>query len=207
MNVETACFCSYIDKRENVVWGYIKTASPEMSRNGLIEDHLRNDKNWTHVLFVDSDVAPPLYALDKLLETGSPVATGIYPLYLADGMYWNISIDGERWLPMHEELPSYSEPFEVRACGAGILLVKKEVVTDIGWPYFKMVYQPKYENKGSAIKTGEDVWFCKKATEKGHKIMAHPLVECGHYNSVELREIYETIKLQVKTNYAKDKKV
>lgn len=207
MNVETACFCSYIDRRENVIWGHIKTATPEMSRNGLIEDHLQNDDEWTHVLFVDSDVAPPPFSLDKLLETNSPVATGIYPLYLAGGMYWNISMDGEKWMPIHEELPSYSEPFEVELCGAGILLIRKEVIVDIGWPYFKMIYQPKHENKGMAVKTSEDVWFCDRASEKGYKITAHPLVECGHYNSVDLLEIYKSLKLQIKTDYASDKKV
>ncbi len=203
MSIGTANFCGFIDESPNVSWGHIKTCSPEMSRNVLVEDHLENNDEWTHVLFIDSDIEPEPDALDKLLEMEVAVASGIYPLNLEGGLYWNISIDGERMVAIHEELPSDNEPFDIKVAGAGLLLVRKEVLVMMEWPWFKMSYQPKYKNNGASIKQGEDTFFCRKVTELGYEIKAHPLVKCEHNNPVDLGELYNKIKLQIETKHAK----
>ena len=207
MSIGTANFCSFIDQRPNVSWGHVKTCSPEMSRNVLIEDHLENSNEWTHILFTDSDIAPEPDALDKLLAMDTAVATGIYPLNLEGGLYWNVSVDGEKLIPIHEELPSENEPFDIKVAGAGLLLVRREVLVMMGWPWFKMSYQPKYENNGVSIKQGEDTFFCRKVTELGYEIKAHPLVRCGHNNPVDLLEMYNKLKLQIETKHAGAAKV
>jgi hypothetical protein len=208
MSIGTANFCGFIDKQSNVIWGHVKTLSAELSRNILIEDQLENNPNWTHILFLDSDTSPEPDALDKLLEVEAGVAVGLSPLYTDGGMYWNISLDDEKLLPYHEELPSVSEPFNIKAAGAGMMLIRREVLLMIGYPWFKMTYQSKYEKPGSpAIKEGEDIYFCRKVTELGYEIKAHPLVVCEHNNPVDLGELYNKLRLQIETKHVADAKI
>lgn len=184
IHAETAAFCSYTSMLPDVQWGYNGTLSPEMSRNTLIEDHTFYKNEFTHVFLVDSDTVPPIDALAILLGADADVVVGITPIIVKKGFCWSIAYKDEDWIPMYKNLPR--EPFEVADSGASCLLVRKEVLDDIGWPFFKTEYQPKWENGGEAIKCGEDVYFCKKAREKGYKVIADPFVICKHFNNVDL---------------------
>ncbi len=184
---ETAAYCSYVANQQFVQWGYTSTISPEMGRNTLIEDHLHNvdAEDWTHVYFVDTDVVPPTHCLDNLLALDADICTGLYPLYLLEhGFTWSVTDVDRNSLSMYEPLPT--EPFETKSAGAGCLLIRRQVLEDIGWPYFKMIYQPKWENDGNAIKSMEDMYFFDKAIECGYKIIADPREVCKHYNSIDL---------------------
>ena len=198
MNVETATYCAYAASFPGVKWGYTSTISPEMSRNMLIEDHSHfYGEDWTHAYFVDSDVVPPTTALPTLLSADADVITGIAPIILNDGFYWSICDKNEDdWMPMSKNLPR--EPFEVVSSGAGCFLIRKEILNDIGWPWFKMEYQPKWENDGEPVKCGEDMYFCRKARSKGYKIMADPFVICKHFNNVELLKTLKFAKKLLK---------
>ena len=206
MSIGTANFCSFIDRQPNVTWGHIKTVSAELSRNNLIEDQLERSQDWTHMLFIDSDTSPEPDALDKLLDMRIGVAVGLSPLYTDGGMYWNISLDDEKLVPYHEELPSDNEPFEIKSAGAGLILVRREVLMMMGYPWFKTTYQSKESGK-SSTKEGEDIYFCRKVTKLGYEIKAHPLVKCEHNNPVDLGELYNKLKLQIETKHVADAKI
>lgn len=164
-----------------------------MSRNTLIEDHTHNVNadDWTHVYFVDTDVVPPIDCLDNLLALDADVCVGVYPLFLLDdGFAWSVTDMNRNLLSMYEPLPK--EPFETRSAGAGCLLVRREVLEDIGWPWFKMIYQPKWENNGNAIKSMEDMYFFDKVMDAGYKIIVDPNEVCKHYNSVDLLSAFRS---------------
>lgn len=182
MHADTAAFCSYTSMLPGVRWGYNGTMSPEMSRNTLVEDHEFHRQEFTHVFFVDSDTVPPEDALAILLGADADVIVGITPIMMK-GFCWSIAEhENDDWIPMSVNLPR--EPFPIWSSGASCLLVRKEVLDDIGWPWFKAEYQPKWENGGKAIKCGEDEYFCQKVRDKGYQIIADPFVICEHYNNV-----------------------
>lgn len=183
MHAETAVFCSYTAGLPDVQWGYTGTSSAEMSRNTLIEDHEFHRQEFTHVFFVDSDTVPPNDALPILLGADADVIVGITPIIMKE-FCWSIAHENEDWIPMNVDLPR--EPFEVASSGASCLLVRKEVLDDIGWPWFKTEYQPKWTNAGEAVKCGEDEFFCRQARTKGYKVIADPFVICEHFNNVGL---------------------
>ena len=188
----TAAYCATVSQRPFTQWGYTSTISPEMGRNTLIEDHIHNNvQEWTHAYFIDTDVVPPTYCLEDLLAIDADITTGIYPLFLLDnGFKWSVTDMDRNLLEMDEPLPE--GPFETRSAGAGCLLVRREVFDEIGWPYFKMIYQPKWENDGKAIKSMEDMYFFDNVLDAGYKIIADPNQICKHYNSIDLLSAFES---------------
>ncbi len=205
LHVETAAFCSGLNANPDVIWGYVGAMSPEFSRNALIEHHFHNDPNWTHIFFIDSDVVPPRNALHKMLGLDADVVTGAYPLNMSSGLFWSVGNEKNNWIPMHEDLPK--EPFETASCGGGCLLIRREVLTAVKWPWFKTKFQEIYKNDGRGLAQGEDVYFCKRAIEEGFKVIADPSVICKHFNDVDMLKIYNDIKQQISTGESKAEKV
>lgn len=195
LHAETARFCSLLNQHPDVVWGFVFSISPDNSRNSLLEHHFHRDPNWTHILFIDSDTIPPDDALKKLLLLNADVAAGMYPLNMNEGLHWSVSIEGTNWIPMQDDIPD--EPFEISSCGAGCLLVRKEVLVDINWPWFKFEFQKLYDNDGKGIKEGEDIYFCRRVKEEGYKIVADPSVKCRHINSVDMLKLWNDAKRQL----------
>ena len=192
MNIETATYCAYQASFPGVEWGYASTISPEMSRNILIEDHDHYGKKWTHVYYVDADVVPPNDGLLKLMRLDADVCTGIAPIFLEDKFCWSVAEgDEDNWRVMDIPLPK--EPWEVKSTGAACLLVRREVLEEIGWPYFKMEYQEKWKNGGDPIKTGEDMYFAKKIRKAGYKIIADPSIICEHFNNLPMKKSIDVI--------------
>ncbi len=194
LHAVTAKYCALLNQHPDIVWGFVSSMSPEFSRNSLLEHHFHKDPNWTHVFFVDSDVVPPDDALRKLLLLDADIATGMYPLFMKGGIFWSVADEKTDWIRMQEER---QEPFETGSCGGGCLLVRREVLVDIKWPWFKTEYQEIYLNEGNGIKTGEDVFFCKKAIEKGYKVIADPSVICKHFNGVDMLKFWNDVKKQL----------
>lgn len=189
LHAETARYCAVLNQHPEVVWGYVAGMSAEYSRNTLLEYHFHKDPCWTHILFLDSDVVPPLDALAVLLRIEADIAVGPTPIIADDRLVWNIQFkDGESWIDIWNDLPP--EPFEVSSSGGGCILVRREVLVKMGWPWFKTEYQEIFKNEGKGIAIGEDVYFFKKAMECGFKIIAHPKVKCKHFNQVDLLNIY-----------------
>ena len=191
IHCKTAAWCSYTYSLPEVVqWGYTNTLSCEMSRNTLIEDYNQISQDWTHVLFVDSDIVPPKDCLKDLLGLDTDIAVAVCPIYM-NGFFWSVRDRDGEWFSMSKDLPR--EPFETSLAGAGCCLVRKKVLDDVEWPYFKMEYQLKYENDGQPIKQDEGEYFFNKAKAKGYKIMVNPLVVCEHYNNVGLLSAFNSV--------------
>lgn len=71
---------------------------------------------------------------------------------------------------------SETEPSEVYAIGAGVILIKTDVFKKMNQPWFDI---DKHEN--GMAKMGEDYWFCNKAYTYKYKIWSEPtLNDLGH---------------------------
>lgn len=194
VHAETAAFCARMNQHPNVQWGCLTGMTPELSRNGLIEHNFHKDPTWTHLFFIDSDTVPPDYTFKVMLDINADVCTGLYPLFVDGVPVWSVAREGEKddrkFIPLSEELPK--EPFPTYSCGGGCILVRREVLVEIGWPWFHLELQEIYKNGGNGVKTGEDVYFCEKCTEHGFPMIAVPSIQCKHYNQVELKKYYDS---------------
>lgn len=191
LHIDTASFCAGVARHPNVVWGQTSTMSPESSRNVLVERRLREDQgSTTHFLFVDSDVVIPPEALTAMLGHGAAIVTAPCPIYFNGRLVWNVANAEGGWWPITRKLTD--TPFLTKKTGFGCVLIQREVLEKMGWPWFHMEFQPMGESN-KILKTGEDIWFCQRAQTLGYDILCDPSIICDHWNQVKLMQFYTDI--------------
>lgn len=142
--------------------------------------------NFTHMLWLDSDMIFTEDLLDDLMYSGKPFVTGVAhsrrPPHVSC-IFKEIWPGIDRW--EGHEYPS--EAFKIAGCGFACVLIKTEIVKAV------------YEANGTAFfpmrELGEDLAFCKRATDLGYEIWAEPSVWLGHIGHItiypEYQEMYE----------------
>ena len=126
--------------------------------------------DYSHVLWLDSDMVFTEDLFDDLMDSGKEFITGIahsrrapYPSCLFLEIYPGIR-------RFEGDYPS--EPFKVAGCGMACVLMSVDVIRDV-WSHHSTAFFPSRE-------LGEDITFCKRATDLGHEIWADPHVQVGH---------------------------
>lgn len=136
--------------------------------------------NFTHLLFIDSDMTFPPDALEKLLARNVDIVTGLAVARKGNHepcIYKEINYKSE-----DPNTPAYvvetdidRDFFEIKGCGMAFCLIKTSVLNDI---------QTKYGNLFRYLGTyGEDLSFCIRALEAGYKIYCDTTFELGHIGS------------------------
>lgn len=118
------------------------------------------------------------YTLKRMLESDKDIVTGIYR-QRKENEVLEIYLDSDNGM----RNASFSELknkglVEVSACGFGCILIKSQVLTDIGYPQFEYKMKNVYQ-----ILYSEDVDFCIKAKSKGYKIWCDTSIVCDHIGS------------------------
>jgi GT2 family glycosyltransferase len=187
IDMRTAAFCASVSRHPQVSWCWAVSHYPEMGRNVLIENHLK-DNDMTHMMFVDSDTVPPDDALVKMLKIDKPFVSGVTPMFCGNELCWNIKRPDkpDTWWERDNPLPK--EAFTTNHVGGSCLLIKREVFEKIGWPWFKTTFKPLGDDN-IAKSVGEDVFLCDRAIESGYEVWVHPEVLCKHFNTIDLLTI------------------
>jgi len=144
------------------------------------------DGGFSHVLWLDSDMIFTEELLDCLMFSGKDFVTGIAHGRRAPHMsclFHKVWPSADRW----EGHDYPKSTFEVGGCGFACVLIKTTIIRHV------------WEKNGSAFypmrELGEDLAFCKRATELGYKIYAEPTVWLGHIGHItvypEYQDVYE----------------
>lgn len=156
-------------------------------RNELVQRFLEEPR-YRWLLCLDSDMTPPPDIVERLWALGSPLAAAPCAPRFGDDLatgspinVFRVTRRGEASDPkapwtadpglgcaFPTRLPE--EPFEVDACGAGCLLVRREVLEAMDPPWF--VATPE--------DVGEDVNFTLRATDAGFRLLVDPAARVGH---------------------------
>jgi glycosyltransferase involved in cell wall biosynthesis len=133
---------------------------------------------YDYLFSVDYDISFPPDTLAKLLSYDKDIVSGVYrqrfhehqtlEIFEANGQ------GGYTHMP-YEKLKGKKELVQVGACGFGCVLIKKQVMVDIGYPQFQ--YKSAIDHKDTF---SEDLDFCRKAASKGYKVWADPTILCDH---------------------------
>jgi hypothetical protein len=151
-------------------------------RNGIVSLFLKTD--CTHLFFLDADIEPPLDAIERLLALDVPLASGCYPVLMQQGLRWTLANkDSDNKYRLIEHLPSADRPFTVAACGAGCLLIRRDIFDKIKWPWFRWV------EREDGTQESEDIFFFRNCNEQGFFVTVDPFVLCNHFKHINLTDL------------------
>lgn len=138
--------------------------------------------NFSHVLWLDSDMIFTEDLLDDLMYSGKPFVTGIAHGRRAP----HVSCIFNKIYPSIDRWEGHDYPsgaFKIAGCGFACVLIKTEIIKAV------------YEKNGTAFfptrELGEDLAFCKRATDLGFEIWAEPSVWLGHIGHITVYPEYQ----------------
>lgn len=139
---------------------------------------------YTHMLWLDSDMIFTEDLLDDLMYSGKPFVTGIAHGRRAPHVsciFKEIWPKVDRW----EGCEYPIQAFRIGGCGFACVLIETEIVRNV------------YNKNGTAFfpmrELGEDLAFCKRATDMGYEIWAEPSVKLGHIGHITIYPEYEEL--------------
>ena len=159
------------------------------ARNVLARGFKETDCEWA--FWMDSDmVFPPstiVRLIEKAKEVGTQFMTGVYYQRLGDHLpvlwrkqpeltdgrkvgFADLPPDAKEAYLHHFIIPNGMDPIKADVCGFGCLVMHRDLVEKIEYPYFKMI----------SDNCSEDFYFCIKARDAGFQLWADPGFEILH---------------------------
>jgi len=190
----TSNFASLLSQRPDVDYITVIGRPTDYSCNSAVRIFLGH-KVYTHLFFLDSDIVPPLDVLDRLLALDEDLASGCYAVAMPSGLRWALSNrNQEGKYILLPDLLSEQSPFYVDGGGAGCLLIKRNVLDRLSWPWFCWIEYPD----GNQI--SEDIFFFQRCNEIGARLKVDPQVRCHHYKITDLTSLLQARIKQPLTN-------
>lgn len=134
------------------------------------------NEGYTHVLWLDSDMVFTDDLLDSLTFCDKPFVCGIFHSRRKgyhSALFKNLDINN---LERFEDYPN--TPFRVAGCGFAGVLIETEVMRQVMLKHGTCFLPLKMY--------GEDLAFCKRATEIGYEIWAEPTAVMGHVGHITI---------------------
>lgn len=143
------------------------------------------NEGYTHMLWLDSDMVFTPDLVEDLMFSGKDFVTGVYHSRhtpYVSCIFKSISLDSlERY---DTDYPK--DTFEVAGCGFGCVFINVDILRAVNINYGTCFLPMK--------SFGEDLAFCKRATDLGYHIYCEPGAILGHVGHVTIypedREIY-----------------
>lgn len=135
------------------------------------------NENYTHVLWLDSDMVFSEQILEDLMFCGKDMVCGAFvsrrPPY-TPCIYSKLAPQGKV-----EKVTGFGlEAFRVEGCGFACVLTSVEVLKDVQYQY-GTCFQPTPDY-------GEDLAFCDRVRSVGREIWCEPTARCGHIAHVPI---------------------
>ena len=156
---------------------------------GMDQKPFNGSINYDYIMFIDSDVLFKPEDVKKLLDMNENICCGAY--LMNGGTHYPIvkKFDNSYFLKngtfeflSMQDLRNHNKPFSVEYCGMGFMLIKKNIIEQLQYPWF---YANMFEFDNNIKEfTSEDVSFCMSLTKKNFKILINPEVKVGHEKSI-----------------------
>lgn len=151
------------------------------ARNEMTATFLKTDHS--HMCWLDADIEFEPDHVANLWNMDADIAVGCYAMKKPDKQWFAAWKDGA----LVKDLDQFNGPIEVDFAGTGFMLIKREVIVDLArhaenyeGPEGRVpaLYMTPIHNDGFE---SEDYHFCRKARERGYKIMMDPSVRLKHW--------------------------
>ena len=135
------------------------------SRNLAVRE-LMSNKEYTHLFFLDSDMAFPADALVRLLRHDKELVAATYARRKPSNGDSVVSAPEELYDKAHTDL------IEVPRLPTGCMLIRRDVIERLPMPVFEFGWNPE----GDGFEVGEDMVFCDKVRALGVQPYLDPAV-------------------------------
>lgn len=147
-----------------------KNCYVHVARNKICQEAI--DQNFSHVMFIDSDMQFPPEGIEKLINLNKDVVGGLY--YRRQPPHYPTINELENDKIVVPKKFDREKMFKVWSVATGFMLIKTQVLKKLDPPWF---YFGKYKGK---TEMGEDVYFCRKVNDKGFEVWCDPTIPLGH---------------------------
>ena len=157
------------------VWFEVKyiTGTLVYAARDKIACHAINNE-FTHVLWFDSDMVFQDSILEDLMFSGEKFVCGRFNARRKP----YVSCQFSKLVPL-ERIDNYPmDTFRIAGCGFGCVLTSVDVLRDVQ-EHHQTCFLP-------TAGFGEDLAFCVRATELGHKIYCEPTAVVGHVGHITI---------------------
>ena len=139
---------------------------------------------YDYLFSVDYDISFPPDTLARLLSHNKDVVSSVYRQRVPERQVIELFENNEHGGFNHIAWEKIKDKglVEIGACGFGCVLIKKEVMTKIGYPQF--LYKSAVDHKDTF---SEDLFFAKRAQQEGFKLYADTSILCDHTGSYIFR--------------------
>ena len=141
------------------------------ARDRLAQHAVNN--GFDQVLWIDSDMVFDGHLYEDLAIHGKDMICG----WFISRHYPYVSCIFSKISPPERIYDLPDDIFQVAGCGFGAVLMKTQVLRDVMNTHSGKCFLPDQ-------KLGEDIGFCKRATDCGYAIWCDPTVRVGHVGSL-----------------------
>lgn len=141
---------------------------------------------YDKLLWIDSDIAWNPEDVIKLYESEKDIVSGAYLLGSGEVPAYK-ELFGAPF--KYEDVIKMKDPVQVFGAGMGFMMVKQGVFEKLTRPWFQSPMATKTYEDGREFTfpvLGEDLSFCKRATDLGFEIWFDPTVKVLHHKTMKL---------------------
>jgi len=177
------------------------------ARNRIVEEFLKGVEvlngdgkktiqHFDYLLMIDDDVVPP-EDLWRMVHEEKDIIAAAAPAWIRDRIVWvNFDFKETEGYKQSAEVlkqlilvpPEERRPVRVDAAGTGCIAIHRKVFEHPEVGNYNP-FQTLYDERGGET-VGEDLNFCRKATDAGFEIWADPRFVCHHFRTdMDLRAV------------------
>lgn len=164
-----------------------------VGRNIIAQSVLRSGSEY--LLFIDSDISFPPWAVERLLSHKKDIVGGMYFKKAFPHAPLVYSCKGENYECIHNPP---STLFECDGLGTGFLLIHRKVLEKLSKDKWvkKHGFPFNFMQKKDGNDIGEDLAFCLRARRAGFKVFCDPSIPLQHQGEMEFdsKSFYNGLK-------------
>lgn len=166
----------------------VGSALVHINRNVIVK--FAYEEKVDYLIFIDTDMMWSSKHIEKLVESGKDVISGLYTTRNLPQRYCVYDDNGNNRCKFIEEVPDV--PFRCFAVGAGFLLLTQKVIRKMwddkwkeGYPFDLMSHGLAYGKANvESMCLGEDISFSRRVHRQNFEIWCDPSVRIGHVAEV-----------------------
>lgn len=163
------------------------SAPVDHARNNIVKRFLSTD--CTHLMMIDDDIVPPVDALERLLFHNKEIVAAACPMIGPDKK-GNLTISYNAYAISDDKVKTplidASGLIEVDAVGTGCIMIKRDVLENM---YIVAPFLTRYNETTGIKEMGEDIYFCKLASNMMIDIYSDFGLKCKHIKQCNLLEL------------------